>query len=115
MDEHHKDFESVRVIEFGPSTLDCLRRLTHAIVEVTATNHNGGMPAPLSASDIISSPAKESPYLDAKEAASYLGTTVSSLYGLVERRQIDPMRGPRRRYRFTKQMLDEYLKRGRRK
>lgn len=115
MDENSERSTSVRVIEFGPSTLDCLRQLTQAFLEAVAPKPEGSRSAPLSALDNISSPAKESPYLDAKEAAFYLGTSASSLYGLVERRQIDPMRGPRRRYRFTKEMLDEYLKRERRK
>jgi excisionase family DNA binding protein len=53
-----------------------------------------------------------SPYLDAEQAATYLGTTLSSLYGLVERRRLRPLRGPRRRYRFTTEMLDEYLRGG---
>jgi excisionase family DNA binding protein len=52
-----------------------------------------------------------SPYLDAEQAAVYLGITVSSLYGIVERRHLKPLRGPRRRYRFTKELLDEYLRR----
>jgi excisionase family DNA binding protein len=52
-----------------------------------------------------------SPYLDAEEAAAYLGVTVSSLYGIVERRHLTPLRGPRRRYRFTREMLDDYLHR----
>jgi excisionase family DNA binding protein len=50
-----------------------------------------------------------SPYLDAKGAAAYLGITLGSLYGTVERGHITPLRGPRRRYRFTTAMLDEYL------
>ena len=52
-----------------------------------------------------------SPYLGAGEAAEYLGITVSSLYGVVERGHVVPLRGPRRSYRFTESMLDEYLKR----
>jgi excisionase family DNA binding protein len=53
---------------------------------------------------------RTSPYLDAQEAAEYLGINVKSLYGLVERRQLEPLRGPKRTYRFTKELLDEYLK-----
>ena len=52
-----------------------------------------------------------SPYLDATEAAAYLGITLKSLYGIVERGHLEPLRGPRRRYRFTSAMLDEYLAR----
>lgn len=52
-----------------------------------------------------------SPYLDAEEAAAYLGISVKSLYGIVERGRLEPLRGPRRRYRFTTVMLDEYLAR----
>jgi excisionase family DNA binding protein len=50
-----------------------------------------------------------SPYLDAEQAAVYLGVTLNSLYGIVERGHLQPLRGPRRRYRFTTAMLDEYL------
>jgi excisionase family DNA binding protein len=53
-----------------------------------------------------------SPYLDSEQAAAYLGTSVKSLYGLVERRRLRPLRGPRRRYRFTTEILDEYLRGG---
>ena len=54
---------------------------------------------------------RRSPYLDAEEAAAYLGISVKSLYGIVERGRLEPLRGPRRRYRFTTAMLDEYLAR----
>jgi excisionase family DNA binding protein len=56
-------------------------------------------------------PVATSPYLDAEQAAAYLGITVSSLYGIVERGHLIPLRGPRRRYRFTKELLDDYLRR----
>lgn len=56
-------------------------------------------------------PVASSPYLDAEQAAAYLGITVDSLYGIVERRHLTPLRVPRRRYRFTKELLDEYLRR----
>ena len=52
-----------------------------------------------------------SPYLGANDAAEYLGITVSSLYAVVERGYLTPLRGPRRTYRFTREMLDDYLKR----
>lgn len=50
-----------------------------------------------------------SQYLDSAGACNYLGITGHSLYGLVERGHIIPLRGPRRSYRFTPTMLDEYL------
>ena len=50
-----------------------------------------------------------SQYLDAAGACDYLGITRDSLYGLVERNHVVPLRGPRRSYRFTPAMLDEYL------
>ncbi len=53
-----------------------------------------------------------SPYLTAEEAAQYLGITMDSLYGQVERRRLIPLRGPKRSYRFTTAMLDAYLKGG---
>ncbi len=56
-------------------------------------------------------PKRKSPYMDCEEAADYLGISAKSLYGQVERRQIIPLRGPRRTYRFTPKMLDEYLRR----
>ena len=55
-------------------------------------------------------PSVTIPYLDA-EGVAYLGITVSSLYGIVERGHLTPLRGPRRRYRFTKELLDDYLRR----
>lgn len=53
-----------------------------------------------------------SPFLDSDGAAAYLGITLKSLYGVVERGHLRPWRGPRRRYRFTEAMLDDYLARG---
>lgn len=50
-----------------------------------------------------------SPYLNAPEAASYLRITLNALYGLVERRKLKPLPG-HRKYRFTKDILDAYLK-----
>lgn len=69
-------------------------------------------PALSDTSTILTKPDKrvvESPYLNAEEAATYLGITKASLYGIVERRRIEPLRGPKRTYRFTKKMLDDYL------
>ena len=63
----------------------------------------------------MAKPRRESPYLDVQQAADYLGITRKSMYGQVERRNIVPLRGPRGTYRFTVEMLDEYLKRDRRK
>jgi excisionase family DNA binding protein len=54
----------------------------------------------------------QSEYLDANAAAEYLGISLKSLYTLVERRRLIPLRGPRRTYRFTKGMLDAYLSSG---
>jgi excisionase family DNA binding protein len=51
----------------------------------------------------------QSPYFDSGGACNYLGITEQSLYGLVERKRLIPLRGPRRSYRFTRQQLDEYL------
>ncbi len=48
-------------------------------------------------------------YFDSSQAADYLGITSASLYGLVERKRLVPLRGPRRTYRFTKKQLDHYL------
>ena len=99
------------VIELGPETLTRLDRL---LATLEAASHGrpeqpGGLPQPLTFDD-GQRPNGSSPYLDAQEAAAYLGINVKSLYGLVERRQLVPLRGPRRRYRFTVEMLDEYLR-----
>jgi excisionase family DNA binding protein len=51
----------------------------------------------------------ESPYLNAQEAADYLGMTVKALYGHVERRKLRPMRGYRK-YRFTTEQLDAFMR-----
>jgi excisionase family DNA binding protein len=53
----------------------------------------------------------ESPYLNAQEAAAYLRINVNALYSLVERRKLRPLPGYRK-YRFTKEMLDAYLRGG---
>ena len=104
---------STHIVELGPATLGCLRDLIAAIDRLIGQEPSSPQHQQLPSVSTIPS-LKESPFLDAEQAAAYLGTTVSSLYGLVERRQIEPMRGPRRRYRFTKEILDGYLKRGRR-
>ena len=65
------------------------------------------------AGDRIGTPkngSRKSPYLNSEEAAEYLRTSISSLYGLVDRKQINPLRGPKRSYRFTPRMLDDYLR-----
>jgi excisionase family DNA binding protein len=49
------------------------------------------------------------PYLNAEEAADYLRITLDALYGLVERRKLRPLPGFRK-YRFTREMLDDFLK-----
>jgi excisionase family DNA binding protein len=56
-------------------------------------------------------PAVASPYLTAEEAADYLRLNVNALYSLVERRKLRPLPG-HRKYRFTREMLDKYLKGG---
>jgi excisionase family DNA binding protein len=48
-------------------------------------------------------------YFDSSQAADYLGITGASLYTLVERKRLVPLRGPRRTYRFTRKQLDDYL------
>ena len=54
-------------------------------------------------------PAKTPRYLNAEQAAEYLGCSVKSLYRQVELGNLTPLRGPKRSYRFTPQMLDKYL------
>lgn len=52
---------------------------------------------------------RQGPYFDSAGACDYLGITEQSLYGLVERKRLKPLRGPRRTYRFTRKQLDDYL------
>lgn len=112
MDENQKISSPVHLVELGPLTLECLRKLSAALERSVPTSDDACEPVALPRLRTMSQPEKPTPFLNANEAAAYLGTTVSSLYGLVERRQIEPLRGPRRRYRFTKEMLNQYLKRG---
>jgi excisionase family DNA binding protein len=51
----------------------------------------------------------DSPYLTGEEAADYLRITMNALYALVERRKLKPLPGSRK-YRFTKEQLDAYLR-----
>ncbi len=104
------------LVEFGPQTRATLERLAMAAEQIVtslnlpANNH----PALTGEIGWIATEGKtpqSSPYLSADKAAGYLGVSVKSLYGIVERRHLVPLRGPRRAYRFTVEMLDEYLKR----
>jgi hypothetical protein len=54
-------------------------------------------------------PSIPSPYLDAQQAADYLGMTVKALYGHVERRKLRPLPGYKK-YRFRKEQLDAFLR-----
>ena len=54
-------------------------------------------------------PAATGRYLNAEQAAEYLGCSVKSLYRQVELGRLVPLRGPKRSYRFTAAMLDKYL------
>jgi excisionase family DNA binding protein len=103
------------LVELGPQSLVLLARLAVAAEEI-ANNlklpHNN---QPALTADVgwtaTENPHPASPYLTAEEAARYLGISVKSLYGVVERRHLVPLRGPRRAYRFTTEILDEYLRR----
>jgi excisionase family DNA binding protein len=59
----------------------------------------------------MSDPARviESPYYIAAEAAAYLRTTIQGIYALVKRGRLKPMPGSRRLL-FTRESLDDYLK-----
>ena len=54
-----------------------------------------------------------SPYLVAKEAAAYIRSTIQGVYALVKRGRIKPMPGSRKLL-FTREALDDYLKRKKR-
>jgi excisionase family DNA binding protein len=56
----------------------------------------------------------ESPYLTASEAATYLRTTVQGIYALVKRGRLNPMPGSGKLL-FTREALDDCLKRRRKK
>ncbi len=100
------------VVELGQQLLQRLDRML-SVLEYFVGLRSQGLPTqiPLMSDDHHSTERPQgSPYLNAQEAATYLGINVKSLYGLVERRQLKPLRGPKRVYRFTEEMLDEYLK-----
>jgi excisionase family DNA binding protein len=105
------------VVELGHETLKRLDRLLavleHGVSEGESHQVKGlTQPLTLTSDDTPSGLPQigASPYLDAEAAAEYLGINVKSLYGVVERRHLVPLRGPRRSYRFTREMLDEYLR-----
>ena len=107
-------------IELGPETMTMLARLAVAAEEIanglkTSRNSEPALTEEIgwTATNGIprSQPCQASPYLTAEEAAKYLGISIKSLYGVVERRHLIPLRGPRRAYRFKVEMLDQYLKR----
>jgi excisionase family DNA binding protein len=50
-----------------------------------------------------------SPYLNAEESAEYLRITVKALYDLVDKRKLKKLPGSKN-YRFTREMLDAYLR-----
>jgi excisionase family DNA binding protein len=58
----------------------------------------------------IAPPKIASPFFDSSQACEYLGITAGQLYRQVELRKIVPLRGPRNRYRFTKEQLDDYVR-----
>jgi hypothetical protein len=51
-----------------------------------------------------------SPYLVAAEAAVYLRTTVQGIYSLVKRGRLKPLPGSPGRLLFTRDILDDFLK-----
>lgn len=55
----------------------------------------------------------QSPYLNAKEAAAYLRTTVQGIYALVKRGRVKPMPGSGKLL-FTKEALDACLQKRKR-
>jgi excisionase family DNA binding protein len=80
-----------------------------------AMQDNGSGTKPADLASLLLEPSKPSkpkhasPYMLAEQAADYLQVTVKALYGLVERRKLRPLPG-HRRYRFTAQQLDSYLR-----
>ena len=89
-----------REVELGPATLTLLARLAVATEKIA-----NSLKLPLNNQPALTGQigwtATEklrptSPYLTAEEAAQYLGIGIKSLYGIVERRHLVPLRGPRR-------------------
>jgi hypothetical protein len=80
--------------------------LTNAIVRLTEVLRSGAYRQPLSAEVAEAAPKVDSPYFTKEEAASYLRTTVSGIYGRVERGRLQRCRGIND-YLFTREMLDE--------
>lgn len=99
------------------SESDNLKRIAYAVetiarhLDSTQSNQPALTKQPGMGNGQGSRPHRASPYLTSDEAARYLGITMPSLYALVERGHIVPFRGPRRTYRFTVEMLDDYVKR----
>ena len=106
------------VVELGQETLERLDRLLSSLGARSLGRRIASSQGVDSAVNVnvrrnalsgLPGEGRTSPYLDAEAAAEYLGINVKSLYGVVERRHLVPLRGPRRSYRFTREMLDEYL------
>jgi excisionase family DNA binding protein len=103
----------IEVVEIGPEIVAVLERLAQAIEQIAGNFNSPSNDHTAGGFESTDGKVKGqvSPYLTAEEAARYLGISIKSLYGAVERRHLVPLRGPRRTYRFTVEMLDEYLKR----
>jgi CRP-like cAMP-binding protein len=89
---------------------DLLHRIASALEAMSLSDVLPMSAGPAGAIARRSGGGSGSQYLKAQDAADYLGITVKSLYGIVERRHLRPLRGPKRSYRFTQRMLDDYLK-----
>jgi excisionase family DNA binding protein len=122
------------IVELGPESLSALKRLAEAIEKldpgVSDSRPEEEHPAPpnprISCDDGQTSEAislalaiarqaevkqPQSPYLNAQEAAAYLRVSLKSIYAQVDRGNLKPGRGPRRRLLFKKDMLDRYVQR----
>jgi excisionase family DNA binding protein len=123
------------VVELGPESLLALKRLAEVIemldpgvkesepserqLHLPDLLPNGDAGEGRPASEVVSLPLSHptetkqphSPWLNAQEAAAYLRVSLKSLYSQVERGNLKPGRGPRRRLLFKKEMLDRYVQR----
>jgi hypothetical protein len=122
------------VVELGPESLFALKRLAEVIERLDPRLKEPGVkpgqPCPPNHHDAIEElqesesvpirlatarPAEnkhpQSPYLNVEEAAAYLRVSPKSIYAQVERGNLKPGRGPRRRLMFTKEGLDRYVQR----
>jgi excisionase family DNA binding protein len=101
-------FDQMEIAEIVEEAIRLSCRFGGPVVcdEQTTTNPRAGMAI---IGKLLAWAETQGQYLDSRAACNYLGISEQSLYGLVERKKLIPLRGPRRQYRFTPKQLDNYL------